>query len=238
MKRASFFVVLVLAASCFGGSDALATLAETITPKIVSGECAAGGTIFENRTSNSMSFDLFILNNTGATCPVAASWTDATGKSQSITVSNPPSPTSSLPSPVVATSLPPNGAISWSSQGNGNVNFNWYLSQPASVANNGSALSCQLSGTLYENLSPAPVNLHLAVSAQSYSVSLRWVDAGGASQELDLAGGLNGNGLPEYQNSEGVATSLPPGGAITFATGTGKYCSGSSWEFERAVGDQ
>jgi hypothetical protein len=229
MMRASFFVVLVLTASCFAGSDALAMVNATITPKIVSAQCAPGGTIFENRTSNSMSFDLLIQNSTGVACPITVSWSDATGKSQSITVST---------SLLVATSLASNGAILWSSQGNGNVNFNWFLSQPASVANIGLGLSCQSSGTLYENLSPAPVNLHLAVVAQAYSVSLRWVDASGASQELDLAGGLNANNLPQYQNSEGVATSLPPGGAITFATGNGKYCTGSGWEFERAVGDR
>jgi hypothetical protein len=229
MKWASLSVVLLVAILCFGESHAFATLAETITPKAISGQCASGGTMFENRTPNSISFDLFIQNSTGAACPITVSWSDAAGESQTVTVST---------SLDFATSLEPNGAISWSSQGNGNVNFNWYVAQPVSVANNPSSLNCQSSGTLYENLTKRPIELRLALVAQAYPVSLRWVDATRTPQELDLSGATNGNGLPEYQDSEGVATSLPPGGAIFFVSGSGKYCTGGGWQLERAVNGQ
>jgi hypothetical protein len=226
MKRMSLAPLLFVGIFFAGRGDAFGTIAENITPKVIAGQCASGGTVYDNRTSAPMSFDLNAQNYSLNSCPVTISWTDANGNPQAVTI--PPQGATTF-----GTSLAAQGKILWSSQGTSNVNFSWFLSQAVNVGSMGGNASCNSTGTVYQNLTQAPIGLHLAFVAQSYPISFSWIDATGAPQRVDLAGGVNGNGQPLFQNSEGVSTSLPAGGIISWSSGSGTSCGGAGWNLER-----
>jgi hypothetical protein len=228
VKRLTFVSLLFLGALFLGRLEAFGTIADGITPKVISGQCASGGTVYDNRTSSLTAFDLSIENSGGMSCPVTLSWTDANGNSQSFTLLSGSSLT-------VATSLGAYGKILWSSQGTANVNFSWFLSQVVNVGSLSGSVACNTSGTIYENLTQGAIYLHLAFLATGCPVAFSWIDASGIPQAVNLAGAVNGNGLPEFQNSEGVSTSLPPGGVISWTSRTGQNSSGGGWQLERIV---
>jgi hypothetical protein len=183
--------------------------------------CGSGGTLYTNLTPSAMSFDLSLTNlEGGGGCSVTASWTDASGNAQTITASP------SLPV-VVATSLGSNGAVVWSSSaGGGGPLFQWQLEQPSAVSIGGplAATQCGSTGTLYSNLTQGRLAIHLGIAdASNCEVTLSWVDAGGHARTLAVGDTL----------SEGVSTSLPAGGAISYSSVSGTENISATWQIER-----
>ena len=85
--------------------------------------CGSSGTLYTNLTSAPIPFDLMlnnespyeVVNNTNSACSVAVSWTDGTGHPQAIFVAG------GLSQGASATTLPPGGAVSWSSSGDSSL---------------------------------------------------------------------------------------------------------------------
>ena len=183
-----------------------------------------GGTLFANLTSSAMNFDLNLnLSGDANSCDVTASWTDASGKAQTITVS----PT--LPIIVVATSLGAKDKVLWSSGSSGDgPAFQWQLEQAPAVSIEGQigsymGLQCGAGGTLYTNLTHGPVDLNLAASTAGCPITLSWTDAVGHAQTI----------APGPIGSEGAATSLPAGGAISWTSGGATGAVSAKWQLER-----
>lgn len=162
-------------------------------------------------------------NNVGG-CSDSLSWTDANGNAQSLTV-----PGGADIS--VSSSLPPNGAVTWTSSGSSaNTSLAWQLerapAQSISGGINNTSVLCGSSGTVYTNLTSATVNLDLGASSgydSGCAFALTWTDANDQSHTLGL-----GN-----KGSSGVSTSLPAGGVISWrATGTKGYVD-LGWQIER-----
>lgn len=215
MKRKWTLSVLVGVCLC-GPSNAFSAVGgfvEGVT-------CGVNGTIYANFTSGRITFD-FNLVNIGTVCTVTASWTDASGKTQSIT-------SSPMTEATVATSLGPNGAIQWSSSGsNQSVQFSWQLARPL-YSGMGSEFegSCGTSGTLYTNLTPAPLSLNISISGNGGPCSLftlNWIDAAGNARTLSASA----------NDTEGTSTSLPAGGTITWTSSGNGAGPAGFWQLER-----
>ncbi|HEV2176883.1 MAG TPA: hypothetical protein VGW33_06745 [Terriglobia bacterium] len=209
MKKACFLFALTVAELLCGKSESFGSVGSEIAG---SGACGSGGTLYRNLTSHPMHFELLlsvgliVLNGCSST---SLAWTDAQGHSQTLTVKY-------GFSAVVSTSLPAEGVISWSTiptSGFAPV-FSWEL-QRGEAASLGSlfapspvASPCGTgSSVYYTNLSGRPVELDVATQGgQVCQGTFSWTDARGHSQTL--SGGLL---------SEGVSTSLPAGGTISFA---------------------
>jgi hypothetical protein len=77
--------------------------------------------------------------------------------------------------------------------------------------------------TLWSNLSSAAVNFDLSVNLDGGgNLTLSWVDSKGHAQTLTVA----------TDQSEGISTSLPAGGAVTYSC-TSNQGSSFVWQFER-----
>jgi hypothetical protein len=190
--------------------------------------CGSTGTLYNNQTSSTMRVELS-LTNLGL-CSASFSWTDAAGHPQSINLV----PNDSI---VVSTSLEANSVLSWTSSANANysVDLLWELEQPPSqsVGMPGGSTAPQLigancgsTGTLYKNLTGASTTLNLGVSnGAQCGFTVSWTDSNGIAQTINV--GLNG--------TQGVSTTLPAGGTITWSSGSGSGPIYAGWRLERRV---
>jgi hypothetical protein len=187
------------------------------------GGTGTAGTLYINLTPHAMNFELILTSFGNSTD--SASWTDEGGKAQTVTVGP-------QLSTVVSSSLPANGAIVWNSTLS-IPDLEWQLERApaASVSTplpNGLALPVPSSGTLYTNLTAGTVTLDVSVQSggDSAEFTVSWTDACGHSQTITL-----GN-----TDSEGVSTSLPSGGAISWTLSGGSGgTNGFGWQVERVV---
>ncbi len=157
-----------------------------------------------------------ILNGCSST---SLTWTDAQGQQQTISVKF-------GYSTVVSTSLPAGGMITWSSvptPGQTAV-FCWELQRGEAAilpSNPGYVNSACGKGSLYTNLTDRPVELDLAVWDYCPSGTFSWTDLEGQAHTLSPG-----------SSAEGVTTSLPAGGTISFA-GDGNNGAMYFWVIER-----
>ena len=73
--------------------------------------CGSSGTVYRNLRSASVSLDLAV-DGGSSSCSITMSWTDASGHAQTLT-------TTESTSPGASTTLPAEGAITWTSTGSG-----------------------------------------------------------------------------------------------------------------------
>jgi hypothetical protein len=124
MRKAYVLFGLSIALLLLNGSEALCSVGG-ITGSSSGIPCDSAGTLYENLTTRSIDFEMLL--NIGTSIPafcasVTVSWTDAQQHPQSVTVN-----LSSF-SPVVASSLPPGGTISWKSAAGASLTFfSWQL---------------------------------------------------------------------------------------------------------------
>ncbi|HLY63718.1 MAG TPA: hypothetical protein VKV95_23505 [Terriglobia bacterium] len=175
--------------------------------------CGSGGTLYRNLTSHRMNFELELdisSRNINFSCSsTSVSWVDAQGHPQTLTVNK-------GFTTVVATSLPPGGTMTWVTPPDATqVGFIWVLQRDQATgasSNTGEFGQCGSSGSIYSNLTNHPIELNFAVSGPSTcQASLSWTDTTGHTQTLDA--GLD--------TTEGVSTSLPANGTITWTTTEG-----------------
>ncbi len=179
--------------------------------------CGSGGTLYANLTSTALRFELS-LTNFSANCTTTISWTDTNGHAQTVDVG----PNLST---VVSTSLPARGTVLWSSSGSPSLNvvLSWELerapAQSVGVPSDSQftpmqlyATPCGSAGTLYTNLTGSSVVLDLGVeNGSGCAFTLSWTDAGGHGQTINLG----------LLNSQGVSTSVPAGGSISWSSASG-----------------
>ena len=225
MKRIPVGVAFAVAALLCRAPNAIGSVGGQ-----VSGLNNSSGTLYANLSRDSVNFELGVSSNFG--CGLFLNWTDDDGNTESLSV-----PTRDSTS--ASSSLPAGGAISWTLGVSGcrGPDFNWQLERaPAQSVNGGAVppqgLVCGSSGTLYTNLISSSVTLDLGLnngnSQSSCSVTVSWTDASGHAQTVDLGVGI----------SQGVSTSLPAGGIISWSS-TATSPPGSSlffsWQLERVV---
>jgi hypothetical protein len=230
LKKSWLAAAFLVAAFLWGSPKAFASIGGNLTPL-----CGAGDVLFANLTSVSINFELSLGG--GVPCDFSASWKDASGHAQSVTLLSNVT-TGFNPSASVSSSLPPGGTISWSSSGESRTaNIYWQLerapaqsvSTPPDYPN---TAPCGSSGTLYTNLRSTSVYLDLAVNLflgydDSCALTVSWTDSTGHAQTISLA---PGGGF-----SKGVSTSLPAAGVISWAWGSGSSNQGFSFQLERVV---
>jgi hypothetical protein len=187
--------------------------------------CGSSSVLYTNATSLGVNIELAVSNENGASgCSETLSWTDASGQAQGMTV-----PAHGAIS--VSTSVEPNGTLSWkSAESSGQyVSLIWQIERaPAqSVAGQmGTGFRCGSSGTAYSNLTSATVNLDFGTSAETSNgctLTFTWTDAEGVPHTLNLG----------LQGSQGISTSLPAGGVISWESTTAKAYVAASWQIER-----
>jgi hypothetical protein len=230
MKRIWLVVALLVAAFVPGSGQALASIGGNLTPA-----CGVAGTLFANLTNVPVDFELGLSG--GVPCDFSVSWPDASGHAQSVTLLSNVT-TGFDPSASISSSLPHGGTVSWSAaSGSGTFNIYWQLERaPAQSVgvqpNYPNTAPCGSSGTLYSNLRSGSVSLDLALNLSlgyndNCALTLSWTDSSGRAQTVTLA--------PGGGYSEGVATSLPAAGVISWEWGSGSTNEGFSFQVERVV---
>jgi hypothetical protein len=189
--------------------------------------CGSGGTLYRNLTSGRIDFDLEValdlryFSSPSACSSTILSWTDAQGRPQTRTVNK-------GFTTIVATSLPAGGAITWSTAyETAPVAFRWILQRQHAESLDspaGEFGECGTSGSLYTNLTNHAVELDIAVDGpKTCEATLSWTDTNGQDQTLKV----------DLPTTEGVSTSLPAGGIISWTTSDGKANDGFSSYFDR-----
>src|SRR5579862_1696465 len=85
---------------------------------------------------------------------------------------------------------------------------------------------CGSAGTLYKNLTGSSLTLNLAFqNSLQCTFAVSWTDASGHANTINL--GLGG--------SQGVSTTIPEGGTITWSSGSGSAPIDVGWRLERRV---
>ncbi len=253
------WILLSLALCLIGSSNSLALENQTFIPNT---PCGSQGTLFTNLSAQPTSFDLGAT--WAASCQITLSWTDANGVPHSISLSDAPvdstSPCNScFSSRGVSSSLRAGGSISWKvAAGTGNNNLNVVLERPpsslvpSSTTTLGSAtfgpvegqlyngLPCGSRGTLYNNLTSAPLNFDLMITNSSEpntvgsvtdycGITVYWRDTSGNEHTINL--------LPGFTQAV-AGTNIPAGAVINWiSTGeaTAKLTVHVNWQLERAV---
>ncbi len=221
MKKTWVLSALVLAAMLpIGETTGFATVRGSIflTPFGSPPRCGAEGTLYTNLTGGPINFDLsFGLGG----CTATLSWTDADGQAQTFTL-NPANRT------IFATSLPPGGAISFSTSGTTTSSLLiWTLGTSGGVFGGGGG-TCGTSGAAYANLTANPIFFDLAGVASGFpgkacAVILSWTDADGQAQRMTFSA----------NTTQGFSTSLPSGGVISWTLEPGAGSGGFSFDVER-----
>jgi len=178
--------------------------------------CGAFGTLYNNLTGLPLKFELaaYSLAIYSGPCGVSLSWTDADGNAQSVTLHE-------ASSASLSSSLSGFQAISWTSSGSrdAKIDVGWQLERaPAQSVQAVASPTCGSSGPLYTDLRARKVALDFSVTVNSGScgLTLSWTDNSGSAQTLSVGVG----------RSQGITTSLRPGGIITWTT-TGSSGSNS-----------
>jgi hypothetical protein len=223
--------------------------------------CGSHGVLFTNLSTQPTNFDIAAYG--GAVCKVTYSWIDANGISRTLSVSHPPAsttvPTSTfLPSHGASSTLKPGGSISWSvAAGSDFVNLNVVIERPpstlvpSSTTTLGSAtfgavggplystgLICGSRGTLFNNLTSAPINFDLLIQNQSPPVTVGSVtdNCGITVFWRDTAGTQHTINLQPFTTQAVSATNIPAGGIIGWiSSGEPNTKATFYWEFERSV---
>ena len=215
MKKTWVLSVLVLAAVlAFGETTGFANVQGSLfIPR-----CGVGDTLYTNLTGVPINFDLHF---TAGSCTATLSWTDADGLAQTFTL-NPND------NRIFATSLPPSGAISFSTSGTSTfIIILWSLGTSGGT-NGGAFAPCGTGDTVYANLTANPIFFDFAVGtggpgAGACGVILSWTDADGQAQTMTLS----------PNTTQGASTSLPSGGIISWAFQPGVGSGGFILDVER-----
>jgi hypothetical protein len=222
MKRACAVLVLSIVVFLCGRSKSFGSVGGLSGG---SQQCGSSGRLYRNLTRQAMQFELLFSANAGTVAGCSSTsltWTDAQAHQQTITVKY-------GYSTIVSTSLPAGGTIAWSSVSTSGESafFFWELQRGEAAIVGTSAGSpfpinslCE-SGLLYTNLTDRPVELDLAVWDDCSSGTVSWTDGEGQAQTLNPG-----------SSAQGVTTSLPAGGTISFA-GNGNSDATLSWVVER-----
>jgi len=218
MRKARTILVLCVVAWAWAGSEGLATVGGTVGLP-----CGSSGVVYSNLNPSVLSFQIMV-NNVGQAgtgdCAVSLSWTDAEGHQQGLTLDL-------ELATVVASSLPAGGAISWSSGSGSSVAFWWgiQVGHAVSLETQVFAQQCGSGGSVYTNLTSRSVQLDVAlVNYGSCLVTFSWTDAKGEARTL----------TPGVDYVEGVTTSLPPGGSITWSMpAMGSAAGVATWQVEQ-----
>ncbi len=202
-------------------ANALGNVGGSIEPFI---HCGSSRALYTNASSTRVNFELFASNaNATGGCAETLTWTDADGVVQ--TVSLPPAANVS-----VSSSLAPEEPITWTSTGSTKqyVSLSWQLERAPAQSISGQIASslCASSGVVFTNLTSGTVNLDFAAASGSNigcSLTFSWIDAVGQSRMLNLGS----------KGSQGVSTSLPAGGFISWTSTVSTSYLTASWQIER-----
>ncbi len=222
MKKTWVLSALVLAAMLpFGETTGFATVRGSIflTPFGAPPTCRAEGTLYTNLTGGPINFD---LSFSAGNCTATLSWTDADGQAQTFTLN--PSTGNRQP---FATSLPPGGAISFSTSGTTSspVFLTWALGTSGGIIGGGGGTCGTSGGTIYPNLTANPIHFDFAAgSTGACGVILSWTDADGQAQTMTLR-----------NRTQGASTSLPSGGVISWTLEPGAGSAFFGFDVERTA---